>query len=114
MSGKPPAHASNTQRHVHHFRRPRHTVSLGNNANAWRVPGQDLPAQHPFSVMPMEYKGYRIEIGRVGKGWRASIFSPGSKRPLPDSPSNLEKSREEEIVAEAKRIIDARLSRQVS
>jgi hypothetical protein len=28
---------------------------------------------------------------------------------MADSPSNLEKSRSEEIVAEAKRIIDARL-----
>jgi hypothetical protein len=62
----------------------------------------------------MEYKGYRIEISRVGKGWRASIFPPGSRRPLPDSPSNLEKSRAEEIVAEAKRIIDERFGRQVS
>jgi hypothetical protein len=33
---------------------------------------------------------------------------------LPDSPSNLETSRAEEIVAEAKRIIDERLSREVS
>jgi hypothetical protein len=62
----------------------------------------------------MEYKGYRIEISRVGKGWRSTIFSPGSKRPLPDSPSNLEKSQGEEIIAEAKRTIDERLSRQVS
>jgi hypothetical protein len=58
----------------------------------------------------MEYKGYRIEVSRLGKGWRASIFSPASKRALPD----LEKSQAEEIVAEAKRIIDERLSREVS
>ena len=57
----------------------------------------------------IEYKGYRVEISPVGKGWRAVIFAPGSTRPLADSPSNLEKSRTEEIVAEAKRIIDARL-----
>ena len=57
----------------------------------------------------IDYKGYRIEVSPIGKGWRASIFSPGSNRPLADSPSNLEKSRTEEIVAEAKRIIDARL-----
>jgi hypothetical protein len=71
-------------------------------------------AQHPFNMTPMEYKGHQIEVSRVGKGWRASIFSPDSKRPLPDSPSNLEKSEAEEIVAEAKRIIDERLGRQVS
>ena len=56
----------------------------------------------------VEYKGYRIEVSQVGKGWRAVIFAPGSTRALADSPSNLEKSRTEEIVAEAKRIIDAR------
>jgi hypothetical protein len=48
-------------------------------------------------------------IGR-SKGGRASIFEPGSNRALPDSPFNLEKSRSEEIVAEARRVIDARLA----
>ena len=43
-----------------------------------------------------------------GKGWRAPIFGPGSTTALADSPTNLEKSRTEDIVAEAKRIIDAR------
>jgi hypothetical protein len=57
----------------------------------------------------VEYKGYRIEVSPVGKGWRAVVFAPGSTRALADSPSNLEKSRTEEIIAEAKRIIDARL-----
>ena len=56
-----------------------------------------------------EYKGYRIEVCPVGKGWRASIFSPGSTTPWPNSPINLEKSSTEEIVAEAKRIIEVRL-----
>jgi hypothetical protein len=58
----------------------------------------------------LEYKGFRIEVTSVGKGWRASIFEPGSNRALADSPLNLEKSRSEEIVAEASRIIDARLA----
>ena len=57
----------------------------------------------------IDYKGYRIEVGPVGKGWRASIFSPGSTSPWPNSPVNLEKSSMEEIVAEAKRIIKERL-----
>jgi hypothetical protein len=56
-----------------------------------------------------EYKGYRIEVRRVGQGWRASIYSPGSTAPWRDSPTNLERSDAEEIVAEAKRTIDARL-----
>jgi hypothetical protein len=57
----------------------------------------------------IEYKQYRIEVCRVGKGWRASVYSPGSTNPLPNSPTNLEKSSAEDIVAEAKRIIDALL-----
>jgi hypothetical protein len=57
----------------------------------------------------IEYKGYRIEVCPVGKGWRASVFSPGSISPWPNSPVNLEKSGMEEIVAEAKRIIEVRL-----
>jgi hypothetical protein len=58
----------------------------------------------------IDYKGYRIEICSVGKGWRASIFSPGSNTPWLNSPVNLEKSSTEEIVAEAKRIIEVRLA----
>ena len=54
----------------------------------------------------IDYKGYRIEVCAVGRGWRASIFSPGSTSPWPNSPANLEKSGTEEIVDEAKRIID--------
>ena len=57
----------------------------------------------------IEYKGYRIEVSPVGKGWRAAIFASGSTRALADSSSNLEKSRTEDIIAEAKRIINARL-----
>ena len=57
----------------------------------------------------VDYEGYRIEVCPVGKGWRASIFSPGSINPWPNSPVNLEKSSMEQIVAEAKRVIDARI-----
>ena len=57
----------------------------------------------------LEYKGFRIDVSPVGKGWRATIFPPGSSRALADSPSNLEKSRSEDIVVEAKRIVDVRL-----
>jgi len=58
----------------------------------------------------MEYKGYRVDVSRVGKGWRASIYSPGSITPLPNSPTNLEKSDRDAIFVEAKHIIDARES----
>ena len=71
---------------------------------------RDLGADRLRALMTViEYKGYRIEVCPVGKGWRASIFSPGSTTPWPNSPVNLEKSSTEEIVAEAKRIIEVRL-----
>lgn len=57
----------------------------------------------------IEYRGHRLEIGSVCKGWRVSIYSGGSTSPLRDSPANLEKSRREDIIARAKQIIDARL-----
>ena len=57
----------------------------------------------------IEYKRYRIEVCRVGNGWRASIYSPGLTIPLSNSPTNLEKSSMEEIVGRAKRVIDALL-----
>lgn len=57
----------------------------------------------------IDYKGYKIEVTPVGKGWRASIFSPGSTAPWPNSPVNLEKSTTERIILEAKRVIDVRL-----
>jgi hypothetical protein len=65
--------------------------------------------QADATMTVIDYKGYRIEVCPVGKGWRASIFSPGSTSPWPNSPVNLEKSSTEEIVAEAKRIIEVRL-----
>ena len=66
------------------------------------------PRREQMTVI--DYKGHRIEVSPVGKGWRASIFSPSSISPWPNSPVNLEKSSTEEIVAEAKRIIELRLS----
>jgi len=59
----------------------------------------------------INYNGYRLEVGPVGKGWRAAIYAPGSLSPLPESPAILEKISKDEIVAEAKRIVDARLNK---
>jgi hypothetical protein len=67
------------------------------------------PSTKTRAMTVIDYKGYRIEVRPVGKGWRASIFSPGSTYPWPNSPVNLEKSSTDEIVAEAKRIIEVRL-----
>jgi hypothetical protein len=60
----------------------------------------------------LSYKGYRLLVSPVGKGWRAMIFPPGSSSALPESPATLEKSSKEAIVAEAKKIIEARLNAQ--
>jgi hypothetical protein len=75
---------------------------------------QSLPAlrngaQSESLTYIIDYKGYRLEIGPVCKGWRASIYSRGSILPLLDSPTNLEKSRKEDIIAQAKQIVDAHL-----
>jgi hypothetical protein len=58
------------------------------------------------------YKGYRLLVGPVGKGWRAMIFPPGSSSALPESPTTLEKTPKDAIVTEAKKIVDARLNAQ--
>ena len=59
---------------------------------------------------PIQYRHYRNQVSRVGKGWRAYIFAPNATRPLANSPSNLERSDKQEIVAQAKRVIDAHLT----
>jgi hypothetical protein len=76
--------------------------SRGFAVPTWAVP-------KPGKMAIIHYKGYRIESSPVGKGWRASIYAPSSTSPWPNSPTNLEKSGVDEIVAEAKRIIDERL-----
>jgi hypothetical protein len=54
------------------------------------------------------YKDHRIIVSRVGKGWRATIYEPGSTVALRESPSTLEQCPKEAIIAEAKWIVDAR------
>lgn len=55
----------------------------------------------------LTYKNHRIVITRAGKGWRAMIYAPRSLSPLRESPTNLEQSSKEAIIAEAKWIVDA-------
>src|SRR5262249_39931666 len=57
----------------------------------------------------LSYKGYRLLVSPVGKGWRAMIFPPGSSSALPESPATLEKRPKESIVDEEKKISDARV-----
>jgi hypothetical protein len=54
------------------------------------------------------YKDYRIVVSSVGRGWRATIYAPGSNTALRESPASLEECRKEAIVAEARWIVDAR------
>ena len=56
----------------------------------------------------LTYKNHRFHVSRVGKGWRAMIYAPGSSSAFPESPANLEASSEAAIIAEAKWIVDAR------
>ena len=62
----------------------------------------------------LTYKEYRFVVSKVGKGWRAMIYAPGSSSALPESPAPLEQSSKEDIVTEAKKIVDARLNSQKS
>ena len=75
-----------------------------------RVRGEPQSRVTYWMLEIIEYRGYRLQVGPVGKGWRVSIYSPDSTSALPDSPTNLEKSRKDDIVAEAKRIIDERFA----
>ena len=57
----------------------------------------------------IEYRGYRLHVGPVGKAGER----PSTRRtPLPHywTAPPLEKGRKDEIVAEAKRIIDERFA----
>ena len=60
----------------------------------------------------LNYKGYRLLVSPVGKGWRAMIYAPGSQSALPESSAMLEKGTKEVIVAEARKIVDAQLNAQ--
>jgi hypothetical protein len=62
-----------------------------------------------MAFQTIDYCGYRLEVNSVLKGWRVSIFPPGARFALAESPSTLESCPKEAIIAEAKKIIDARI-----
>jgi hypothetical protein len=62
------------------------------------------------AVEIINYNGYRLEVVPVGKGWRVSIYPPDSSLALRERPSNLEKVPRETVIAEAKKIVDARVA----
>jgi hypothetical protein len=90
------------------LKRPGTSIAFSRNNG----PSEALRAQLRRSQMAEElnYKGYRLLVSPVGKGWRAMIFPPGSSSALPESPATLEKSPKEAIVAEARKIVDERLN----
>jgi len=61
-----------------------------------------------MAVETINYNGYRLEVAPVGKGWRVSIYPPDSTSALRESPASLEKVPKETVIAEAKKIVDAR------
>ena len=63
-----------------------------------------------MAVEIINYNGYRLEVVPVGKGWRVSIYPPDSTVALRESPSILEKVLKETVIAEAKKIVDARVA----
>ena len=67
-----------------------------------------------MTIETVDYNGYRLEIVPVGKGWRVSIYPPHSTSALRESPSILEKVPKETVIAEAKKIVDARATRHLT
>jgi hypothetical protein len=61
-----------------------------------------------MAVEIINYNSYRLEVVPVGKGWRVSIYPPDSSLALRESPSILEKVPKETVIAQAKKIVDAR------
>jgi hypothetical protein len=67
----------------------RRAISIANAAEADTLIARNKPPKNitakqkiPMGYSVIEYKGYRVEVYRVGKGWRASIYSSGSITPL--------------------------------
>src|ERR1700730_11947518 len=61
-----------------------------------------------MTVENIDYNGQRVEVVAGGKGWRVPIYPPDSPSALRESPSILEKVPKETVIAEAKKIVDAR------
>jgi hypothetical protein len=55
----------------------------------------------------IKYRGYNLVPSQVGQGWRVAIFPVGSSNALPESPCSLEKCTQEDVLADARKIVDA-------
>ena len=83
---------------------------IDNSRPAAQVPSRHCEGfQGNMTVEIINYNGYRFEVVPVGKGWRVSIYPPDSTVALRESPSILEKVPKETVIAEAKKIVDARV-----
>jgi hypothetical protein len=61
-----------------------------------------------MAVETIHYNGYRLEVVPVGKAGECPYYPPDSASALRESPAILEKVRKETVIAEAKKIVDAR------
>jgi hypothetical protein len=59
------------------------------------------------------YKGYRLDPRPVGRGWRVFIYPPGNKPVLSEYASSLEKGSKDQVIKEAKEIVDTDLERRL-
>jgi hypothetical protein len=55
------------------------------------------------------YKGYHLDPRPVGRGWRVFIYPPGNKSVLSEYASSLEKGSKDQVINEAKEIVDTDL-----
>jgi hypothetical protein len=60
--------------------------------------------------MDLFHHGYGLQLEPCGPGYWISIFPPGEIWCMAQSPSNRDPARREELIAEAKAIIDGQLS----
>jgi hypothetical protein len=58
----------------------------------------------------IEYRGYRLQVGPVGKGWRASIYSPGPLLHYRTAPPTLKKVAKTKSLRRQKGLSTAALS----
>ena len=58
------------------------------------------------AVEVIKYRGFNLVPGQVGKGWRVAIFPEGTTIALAKSPCSLEKCTREDVLADAKKIVD--------
>jgi len=54
----------------------------------------------------IKYRGFNLVPAQVGNGWRVAIFPVGSSTALPESPCSLEKCTRDDVLADAKKIVD--------